>query len=74
MAKKYKLVRMPLEVFEQFHDKKIKMEKDIRMITGREIPLTMPKVWRLIAKNPVEIDKNTIITVAKKKGRKKYEF
>ncbi len=47
---------MPSEVYEMFYAKKVRMEKDVREITGKNIPLTMPKVFRLIANHQVEID------------------
>jgi len=69
MAKKYVFVRMPAEVFNLFYGKKVRMEKDIKEITGKEIKLTMPKVFRLVGRNPVEIDKNVLIKFARmKKG------
>jgi len=67
MAKRYVFVRMPAEVFEKFKLKKIRMEQDIKEITGKNIPLTMPKVFKLVAKNPVEIDKDILIKFAKMK-------
>lgn len=70
MAKKYVFVRMPAEVFNMFYGKKVRMEKDIKQITGKDIKMTMPKVFKLVGKNPVEIDKNILIKFAKmKKGR-----
>lgn len=56
---------MPREIFEKFKAKKIRMETDLKQLTGRRIPLTMPKVWALVAKNPVEISFDNLITSAK---------
>ncbi len=69
MARKYVFVRMPDDVFQMFYMKKIKMEKDIKEVTGRNIPLTMPKVFRLVAKHPVEMDINNLLDVANKRKR-----
>jgi len=71
MAKKYKFVRMPLEIYNKFENKKIKMEEDLKQITGKKTTLTMPKVWRLVAKNPVEIDFNILLKSIKVKKLKK---
>lgn len=70
MAKKYVFVRMPAEVFQLYYGKKIRMEKDIKEITGRDIPLTMPKVFKLVGKNPVEIDKDILVKFARMKRGK----
>ena len=71
MAKRYVFVRMPKEIYNKFVIKKEKMEADIKQITGRNIPLTMPKVWALVSKNPVEIEFSNLIQVTKKKKRGK---
>ena len=67
MAKKYVFVRMPADIFNKFKLKKNRMERDIKNITGKRIPITMPKVFKLVANNPVEIDKEFLIKFAKKK-------
>lgn len=70
MAKQYVFVRMPKAVYEKFLLKKNKMEMDIKNIVGKRIPITMPKVFKLVANNPVEIDKGMLIKFAKlKQGR-----
>lgn len=71
MAKRYVFVRMPAEVFQMFYMKKIKMEKDIKEVTGKDIPLTMPKVFRLVAKHPVELDIDYLVNFSKKGRRLK---
>lgn len=72
MAKKYVFVRMPADVYKMFYGKKIKMEADIKEMTGKKIPLTMPKVFKLVARNPVEIDKFNLVKFAKLKRRRNY--
>ena len=67
MANKYIFVRMPAETFEKFKSKKVKMEKDIKFLTGKNITISMPKVFNLISKNPVEVDYSTLIKTAKNK-------
>lgn len=71
MATRYVFVRMPTEVYNLFYNKKIRMERDIKEVTGKKIPITMPKVFRMVGANPVEIDIDSIINIAsKKRGRR----
>jgi len=70
MAKRYIFVRMPRDIYTQFVNKKLKMEGDLKELTGKRIPLTMPKVWALVAKNPVEIGFENLIRATKKKIKK----
>ena len=72
MAKQYKFVRMPRETYEKFANKKISMERDIKELTGKNIKLTMPKVFHLVANHPVEINFSTLVDTAKKKKGGKY--
>lgn len=67
MAKKYIYVRMPLEVYNLYLNKKKNMERDLKYITGKRIPLTMPKVFKLVGNNPTEIERNHLLNIAKKK-------
>jgi|TARA_R100001530_G_scaffold107250_2_gene74975 hypothetical protein len=67
MAKKYVFVRMPLDTFEGFKMKKLKMQEDIKDLTGKNVELTMPKVFKLVSQNPVEIDKDYLVKFAKLK-------
>ena len=72
MAKRYVFVRMPRNIYDQFVTKKIKMEQDLKELTGKRIPMTMPKVWALVAKNPVEIGFDNLIKSVK--GRTKIKL
>lgn len=70
MAKKYVFVRMPEDVYNIYKNIKVKMELDIKQITGRNIPLTMPKVFRAVAspdlnKNFIEVDLKDLVSLAK---------
>lgn len=60
---------MPEDVFKMFQKKKVKMEADVEKIVGKHVPLTMPKVFRLVASTPVEIYHDDLIKVAKNKKR-----
>lgn len=70
MAKKYIFVRMPTETFQRFQNKKVKMEKDIKFLTGKELKLSMPKLFDLVGTFPVEIDYTTLVKTAKNKRGK----
>lgn len=75
MAKKYVFVRMPNDIYQLYKGIKIKMEKDIKGVTGKRIPLTMPKVFRAVAspkinQNFIEIDLKTLVELAKQRRRR----
>lgn len=77
MVRKYVFVRMPEDIYKLYRGIKVKMEKDIQGVTGRRIPLTMPKVFRAIAspkinENFIQIDIKTLVEMAKQK-RRRYE-
>jgi len=74
MAKKYVFVRMPAEIYNMYKNIKVNMETDIQQITGKRIPLTMPKVFKAIAspelnENFIQVDMNSLIKLAKEKRR-----
>jgi len=66
MAKRYVMVRMPKDSFDKFYNKKKKMEQDIQSLVGRRIPLTMPKLWDLVSKNPTEITFDNLLKQTKR--------
>lgn len=75
MAKKYIFVRMPEDVYNLYRGIKIKMEGDIKKVTGRDIPLTMPKVFKAIAspdlnENFIQVDLNNLVRLTKEKRKK----
>lgn len=72
MAKKYVFVRMPAEVYNIYKDIKIKMENDLKKTSGRDIPLTMPKVFKAVAspqfnENLIVVDLNKLRDLARRK-------
>lgn len=72
MAKKYVFVRMPVEVFNRYKEIKINMERDIKAVTGKHIPLTMPKVFKAVAspkmnENFIQVDMKKLVELAKQK-------
>ncbi len=74
MAKKYVFVRMPVDVYNIYKGLKVKMETDIKNISGKQIPLTMPKVFKAVAspefnENFIEIDLKKLTEFAKR-GRR----
>jgi hypothetical protein len=70
VVKKYKLMRVPIEAFRGFEEKKEKMEKRIKVWTGRDTNIPMTKVLTAIATNPVEISEDQIIRLHKKRVRR----
>jgi hypothetical protein len=74
MAKKYVFVRMPTDVYKMYKGIKIKAENDITKITGKRIPLTMPKVFKMVAspkfnENWIMVDKSNLIKLAREKRK-----
>lgn len=74
MAKKYIFVRMPIEIYKQYANIKTNMEKDISKVTGKQINLTMPKVFKAVAspdlnENYIQIDLKKLVNLAKEKRR-----
>lgn len=75
MAKKYVFVRMPLEIYKLYTNIKLNMEKDIKLVSGREIRLTMPKVFKAVAsprfnENYIQIDMGKLLDLAREKRRR----
>lgn len=74
MAKKYIFVRMPEEIYKRYRNIKINMEKDIHKVTGKDIKLTMPKVFKAVAspdlnENFIQVDLNKLVKLAKEKRK-----
>jgi hypothetical protein len=74
MSKKYVFVRMPENIYKDYKNVKAKMEGDIEKVTGRRIPLTMPKVFRAIISpefnsNFIEVDLKKLVNLAREKKR-----
>lgn len=71
--KRYVFVRMPVEVHQKYLNVKIKMEDDIRKITGKKnLHLTMPKVYNAVVspdfnENYIQVDLKKLASVARKK-------
>lgn len=75
MAKKYIFVRMPEDVYKRYSDIKINMEADLKKVTGKEIKLTMPKVFKAVAspdinENYIQVDMTNLVKLAKEKRRR----
>ena len=70
MVKKYKLMRVPIEAVKGFETKKAKMEKRIKVWTGKQVKIPMTKILTAVATNPVEMSEGRIIRLSKKKVRR----
>ena len=74
MGKRYIFVRMPEEIYNRYVFIKKSMEKDITKVTGKEIKLTMPKVFKAVAspdlnENYIQVDMSKLVKLAKEKRR-----
>lgn len=49
MSRKYVFVRMPVEIYDLYKGIKNDMQNDIKKVTGKDIKLTMPKVFKAVA-------------------------
>lgn len=67
MVKKYILVRMPIEAYNDFKNKKKKMETRVKSWTGKNVSIPMTQVYKTIASNPSEIHENKIIRLVKRR-------
>ena len=67
MVKKYKLIRVPLEALKGFQVKKEKMEKNIKVWTGKVVKIPMTKVMIAVANSPSEIHENRIVKLVKRR-------
>lgn len=72
MVKSYKWVRMPTEIYNNYKNVKINMEKDLAKVYGKRIPLTMPKVFHAIVnpklnENYIQIELQKLKELAKRR-------
>ena len=64
--KKYVAVRMPLEAYNNFCNRKVKMESVAKKITKRVIRIPLTKIFRLSAENPINIHDEELIKVIRR--------
>lgn len=72
MVKRYVFVRMPAEIYEKYKVVKFKMETDLRKVTGKNLTLSMPKVFNTVIspefnRNYIEVDLFKLAALAKKR-------
>ena len=70
MVKKYILVRMPIEAYKGFEDKRKKMQTRVKTWTGKDVKIPFTQALRVISSNPTEIHENKIIKLVKKPVRR----
>lgn len=73
MGKRY-WIAVPKDVYQNIWNTKDNMEKDISRITGKRIPMTLPKVLRATFhpkynENFIQVDIKKLVDLAKKKRR-----
>lgn len=71
MAKKYKFVRMPEDVYYLYKGIQTNMQGDLKKITGKEIKISMPKVFKAIAspginENYIQVDLKKLVKMTKR--------
>ena len=69
VKKRYVAVRMPVEAYNQFCDRKRKMETVAKKITKRVIRIPLTKVFKISAENPINIADDNLIKVIRKKRK-----
>lgn len=72
MVKKYVFVRMPEDIFNIYKGIQVKMQGDLKKFTGKDIKVTMPKVFKAVAspdfnENFIQVDIKKLVEVAKKR-------
>ena len=76
LVRRYRIVRMPEEIYQKYYGVKLKMESDIRKVTGRQdLRLSMPKVFNTIIdpkmnENFIEVDLFKLSQLSRKKKGK----
>jgi len=71
MVKKYIIYRVPIEADKGFKEKKKRIEKNIKVWTGKTVNVPMTKILTAVANNPVELGEGQVIRLIKKKKKKK---
>jgi hypothetical protein len=77
LVKHYRIVRMPEEIYQKYFGVKLRMESDIRRVTGKQyLKLSMPKVFNAIIdpklnENFIEVD---LLRLSKLSQRKKGKY
>lgn len=70
MAKKYIAVRMPIKAYQNFMDKKFKMEGVISQVIRRKMNIPLTKVFMAVSENPIEIDDEYMLKLTRRRKKK----
>lgn len=70
-TKKYKIVRMPREAYDDLIRKKIQMENNLKNILGKKKNIPFTRVVRVVAKQPIYLDDFELSKMIKMRGLKK---
>jgi hypothetical protein len=57
MVKTYKMVRVPVEVYNQLQKKGELISRDIKFMTDKDVRISMPRLLKIVSYNKIEMDK-----------------
>ena len=67
MSNKYVNVRFPKEAYDNFKDKKNKMEEVVTQLIGKKLEIPMTKILIAVSKKPITIHDEQLLKLIKKK-------
>lgn len=70
MAKKYIMVRIPLEAYKNLEKKQDKMQKVVQNIIRKPVNIPMTKVILAVSENPSEIKDDYLMSKIRKRRRR----
>jgi len=66
-CKKYKSVRFPIEAYNNFSEKKRKMEETARQLLGTNVDIPMTRIVMLASRTPLNLQDTTLVKITKKR-------
>jgi hypothetical protein len=69
MVKKYVMVRMPREAYNNFEDVRNKMQVRLKAWTGKDVKISMSNVYREVARAKKEIPEANVVKYVRKKKK-----
>lgn len=64
---RYKQVRMPIEAYNGFMNKKQKIEGIVSNLTNKPYKITLTKVFTLTALKPIQVSDEEVLVLSKRK-------
>jgi len=65
--RKYVPVRMPIEAYNNIIIKRNKMKSVVTELTGKQINIPLTTVWKMVAKNPLNLPDEYLVKKVKRK-------